>query len=693
MYDWLTHRARSTPDDLALINTNSEMRWSYSGLDAAVDETAGRLAALGIEPGDHVGMLLSTQLLSVCLIHAAQRLGLRLVPLNDRLTATELTTQIEHSNLAMLVCGADTEQLAVEAAGSTPVASVDDPQWEEVKSFRAVEPEPVEPVDWELDDPQLMVFTSGSTGQPKAVVLTMGNLLSSAAASGFRLGVSPDDRWLLTLGLYHVGGIAPILRSTLYGTAVVLRDSFDPGGVADDIERYDVTVVSLVPTMLSEMLERRGTLSDSLRAVLLGGAPAPDSLIERCRNYSIPVFPTYGMTETASQIATARPQQAFERTGTVGRPLMWTELTIVDDDGMPVETGERGEIVVSGPMVTSGYYGDVDANVDAFCEHGLRTGDIGYVSEHGYLHVLNRIDDRIISGGENIDPGEIVEVLRSHQDIDEAAVVGIEDETWGECVAALIVPRTEGLSEDMIESHCRERLAGYKLPRVIALTEALPRTASGTIKRPVVRQQLSAFATSDSADGPEELTAPTEATVLDPPSDSSTTAPEAETKQRESTAAPDELLSTPSETASSESSSVADRRKTASNDEDDEPVDDSRTDQALAVDSTNDAETEALIEDAESTDTRSTDTESTGTESTDTESTDTGLSDDERESTDKEAESVDDDEHESTEEQPLETEPASTDEQSSDDHSTDEHSTDDSKRSSGENSAGDSAQQ
>jgi len=536
MYDWLTHRAHSTPDDLAVIDTESDTRWSYSGLDAAVDETAGRLAALGIEAGDHVGMLMSTQLLSVCLIHAAQRLGLRLVPLNSRLTPAELTDQIDHCDLDVLVCGADTEQLAVESAGSTPIASVDDPQWAEVQSFRSVEPEPIEPVDWELDDPQLLVFTSGSTGQPKAVVLTMGNLLSSAAASGFRLGVSPDDRWLLTLALYHVGGIAPILRSTLYGTAIVIRESFDPGGVADDIERYDVTVVSLVPTMLAEMLERRGTLSDSLRAVLLGGAPAPDSLIDRCRNYSIPVFPTYGMTETASQIATARPQQAFERPGTVGRPLMWTHLSIVDD-GQPVETGERGEIVVSGPMVTSGYYGDVDANVEAFCEHGLRTGDVGYISEEGYLHVLNRLDDRIITGGENVDPGEIVEALRAHREVDEAAVVGIDDETWGECVAALIVPRGEPLSEEAIESHCRERLAGYKIPRVIAFSEALPRTASGTIKRPVVRQQLSSFAAADDAADDTPLTAPAESTVLDPPG--APTPVDSESQPSESTETPD----------------------------------------------------------------------------------------------------------------------------------------------------------
>jgi len=201
-----------------------------------------------------------------------------------------------------------------------PVASIDEPQWAAVKSFKDVEPATIEPVDWERDDPQLIVFTSGSTGRPKPVVVTMGNLRASAIASAFRLGIDPEDRWLLTLSLYHVGGIAPIFRSTLYGTAVVVRSGFDPGQAADDIDRYDVTMVSLVPTMLKGMLDRRGTLSDSLRVVLLGGAPADDALIQRCENYSVPAHPTYGMTETASQVATARPAEAFEDHDTVGRP-------------------------------------------------------------------------------------------------------------------------------------------------------------------------------------------------------------------------------------------------------------------------------------------------------------------------------------------------------------------------------------
>ena len=488
MRDWLTHRAAATPTQLAVVDADADKRWSYSGLDAAVDETAGRLASLGVEAGDHVGMVLPRQFRALCLLHAAQRLGVRLVPLNDRLTASELADRIDRADCSILVCNADTEPDAVEAADAVPVASIDSPQWDSVESFTTVEPDPVTPVEWARDDPQLIVFTSGSTGAPKPVTLTMGNLLASATASAFRLGVDPEDRWLLTLSLAHVGGIAPVLRSTLYGTAVVLRRGFEPGRAADDIDRHDVTAVSLVPVMLRRMLESRGTLADSLRVVLLGGAPAPESLIRRCDNYSVPVYPTYGMTETASQAATARPAAAFDRPEAVGSPLLWTDLTIIDDDGAPVEQGETGEIVVAGPTVTPGYYGDPDT--EGFCAHGLRTGDAGYRTDEGALVVCNRIDDRIHSGGETVDPGELVDVLRTLNGVDDAAVVGLDDEEWGERVAALVATDQPDLTTDAVESACRDQLAGYKVPRIIAFTEGIPRTESGTINREAVKREL-----------------------------------------------------------------------------------------------------------------------------------------------------------------------------------------------------------
>ncbi len=253
--------------------------------------------------------------------------------------------------------------------------------------------------------------------------------------------------------------------------------------------------------------------------MLLGGAPAPDALIERCENYSIPVYPTYGMTEAASGVATATPEEAVDRLGTVGRPLLGTDLTVVDDSGAPVGVGETGEIVIDGPTVTPGYYRDPDANRRAFGEHGLRTGDVGYRDEDGYLFVLNRRDDRIITGGENVEPGEVAAVLREHPSVAEVAVAGLPDEEWGERVAALVVPAeddeeadaepttasgqnsdaTAAAATDSAERpldavallrFARERLAGFKLPRTVGFADELPRTVSGTVDREALRDRL-----------------------------------------------------------------------------------------------------------------------------------------------------------------------------------------------------------
>ena len=445
MRDWLSHRVVSSPDDVALVRAEDGEAWTYTDLDRLVSETAGRLAAHGIGPGDKVGVVTPPYVGTVGLIHAAMRIGATFVPLGEGLTERELAARIDGVDLSAVVCAESTEGEALDAVSRTdsvPVFSVDDPVDEAVTGVHDAEPESADPATWAFDDTLCVLFTSGTTGDPKPVPLTAGNVYSSAVASAFRLGVEPDDRWLVSLALHHMGGLAPVYRSALYGTTLVLREGFDPGGTADDIDTYDVTGVSLVPTMLQQMLDRRGTLSESLRAVLLGGAPAPDELLERCRDYSIPVFPTYGMTEAASQIATAAPRQTRDRLDTVGRPVFGTDVTVVDEDDTPVGPGETGEIVVDGPTVTPGYI-DADADGDAldrsaFGEYGLHTGDVGRLDDDGFLYVLNRLDDRIISGGENVEPGEVVDVFREFPAVEDVAVVGLDDEVWGERVSALV---------------------------------------------------------------------------------------------------------------------------------------------------------------------------------------------------------------------------------------------------------------
>jgi O-succinylbenzoic acid--CoA ligase len=502
MQDWLTHRVRATPNRTALVRASTGETLDFANLDAMVDDLAGRLAALGVETGDHLGMLMETRLAAVCTVYAADRLGAVLVPVGDDLTAGELADQLDVADVTTLVCSAETEATAV-AAFDGPVCSVDDATHESVRPLSEAVPERVTPTAWDLGDTRLLVFTSGTTGAPKAVRLTQGNLLASAVASAFRLGLHGDDRWLVCLSLHHMGGLSPVLRMPLYGTTVVLEESFDPGRTADDIGSYDVTCVSLVPTMLKRMLDLRGTLADSLRVVLLGGAPAPDELVERCRDFSVPVHPTYGMTETASQVATATPREAFGDPGTVGRPLFWTSVTVRDGDG-EAPPGVPGELVVDGPTVSPGYYSDLDATEAAFGPHGLRTGDVGYLDDEGRLFVLGRVDDQIITGGENVHPREVADVLRAHPMVADVVVVGVPDDEWGELVGALVVPTDDDLTVDAVESYCRERLAGFKLPRVVSFVEELPRTASGTVERAAARDRLIAgISGSESEAGPD----------------------------------------------------------------------------------------------------------------------------------------------------------------------------------------------
>jgi O-succinylbenzoic acid--CoA ligase len=486
MTDVLAQRVRVSPEATALIEIGGR-EWTYRDLDERVERTAGRLAALGME-GAHLGCLLETRPATVALVHAAARLGCVLVPLNTRLTPTELDEHVERADLAALICGADTAATATELSTELPVASVDGAERADITSLTDVSPVGFTPAEQNPDEPALMLATSGTTGEPKLVVLTAENLRSSAVASAFRLGVMPEDRWFDPLAIYHMGGVAPIVRSALYGTAVVVTGGFDAETTLDALERFDCTGISLVPTMLRRLLDA-GPLPDSLRFVLLGGAPAAEDLIERCGERSVPVHPTYGMTETASQVATARPDEALAHTGTVGRPLFGTDLAVLDGEGNDVETGETGELVVSGPTVFAGYYGDSEATARAFSEHGLHTGDVGHRDAGGRLWVTGRRDEMISTGGELVAPTEVAGALRSHPSIDAASVVGLADPEWGERVSALVVGDIS--DAETVRTHCREHLAGFKIPRTIAFSDELPRTASGTVERDAVRTRLS----------------------------------------------------------------------------------------------------------------------------------------------------------------------------------------------------------
>lgn len=490
-HDWLAERVRATPDALALVM--DERQWRYRELDSMVACYCRGLVRRCVQSGQHVAVLLANGVEYVCLIHALARLGAVLVPLNTRLTTAELQWQIEQSDCTLLIHDEAHAPAVAAFNGSVGCAVVDVKLLWSLGAQSLADEETTPPGHFELDAPQAIVFTSGTTGRPKGAVITFANHFWSATASAYRLGLSPADRWLSCLPLYHVGGLAVVFRSCLYGTAIVLHPRFELDAFSRSLDRDGITLTSVVPTMLHRLLSHRAGQAwpDSLRHILLGGAAATEELLAAARASGAPVATTYGLTEAASQVATMRPEDVLRKPGSVGKPLMFSRVRIVDRDGNALPPGERGEIVVAGPTVMAGYYKNPEATAATLRNGELYTGDIGYLDEAGDLWLVQRRSELIISGGENVYPAEVEAVLRQHPAVAAACVVGLPDAEWGERVAALIepVPGATVTAAELLE-HCRSRLARYKHPRLIQFADTLPQTASGKIERRTVIDRL-----------------------------------------------------------------------------------------------------------------------------------------------------------------------------------------------------------
>ncbi len=482
--NWLTHRAATAPDRPALIADGA--RWSFAELDRWASALARGLAALGVRPGDRVALLLRNSPEFVALIHAAPRLGITLAPLNTRLAAPELAWQIADADVHVLIYDADNAAPAVatlQRLAAPPRAM----SLADLVALPETEHDLYSTID--LDASFTIIYTSGTTGQPKGALLTYGNYWWSAIGSALNLGTHVDDRWLAVLPLFHVGGLSIVIRAAIYGIPIVLHRTFDPAAVNHAIDEDGVTIVSVVSAMLRRLLDERGSNSypTTLRCILLGGGPAPQPLLEACAARGMPVVQTYGLSEAASQVATLAPADAPHKLGSAGKPLLLTELRI-ERAGAPASAGEVGEILVRGPTVMQGYINRPDATAEALRDGWLHTGDLGYLDQDGYLYIVSRRTDLIISGGENIYPAEVEAILLAHPAVEEAAVVGLPDARWGQVPAAAIKLRPGAtLSEDQLIEFCRVRLAGYKLPRAFRFVGALPRNAAGKVLRDQLR--------------------------------------------------------------------------------------------------------------------------------------------------------------------------------------------------------------
>ncbi|MEO8392380.1 MAG: o-succinylbenzoate--CoA ligase [Chloroflexota bacterium] len=491
MRDWLAAAAEKSPDSPALFvwRYSAFLPMTYSSLTVTAAYLAEYLASKSVSYGDYVAAIIQPGALYVSFVWAVARLGAVLVPLNARLTPEELNYQVESIGCKVVACDANNEANARNLQTPDREICVIATSVDGVRSSLPV----LETLNWmhrlsgeiDLNAVQSIVFTSGTTGKPKGVQITFGNLYHSALASAERLGASPDDRWLCPLPFYHVGGLSIIFRSALYGSSIVLPDTTSTEAIVKGLHDSQATMVSLVPTQLYRMLEAGFDLPPSLRLILLGGAAATPELVARCIAKNLPIALTYGLTECASQVATATPDQVRAKPGTVGKPLDGTTVRIVDAEGYDLPVGEYGEIIVSGATVMKGYLGQPPTNGE------FHTGDIGYLDADGDLWIVQRRSDLIVSGGENVYPVEVEAVLRQHPAVEDACVVGLPDAEWGQRVAAMVALRKgQTLSEAALIAFSRERLAGYKQPRKIVFVDELPTTASGKVQRAKVGEQM-----------------------------------------------------------------------------------------------------------------------------------------------------------------------------------------------------------
>lgn len=475
MPHWLDKRAELTPHRVAVIGGGET--WTFKELAEKTRVTAGRLASLGVKPGDHVAVLMANGLHTIRIIHALSYLGAVLVPLNTRLAPTEITWQLDNVEATWLLYD-EKHQKQVQKLREGNDRRV---------SLVEIDRQPILTFPFQkylsLDQTHSIMYTSGTTGYPKGVILTYGNHWWSASGSVLNLGLQMDDRWLLCVPLFHMSGLSILMRSVIYGIAVVLQEQFDPEEANQSIMNDGVTLMSVVTVMLSRMIEVLGTNSypAAFRCMLLGGGPAPQSLLETCKAKGIPVFQTYGLTETASQIVTLSPEESLRKLGSAGKPLFPAELRIQEGKRI-CKAKEEGEIVVRGPNVTQGYWKKPEATQQVIQDGWLHTGDIGYMDEEGFLYVLDRRKDLFISGGENVYPAEVEAVLLAHPAVAEAGVTGWKSEEWGHVPIGFVKVKKKVTAEELIH-HCRSRLAPYKVPVRMMMVDELPRNAAGKLLR------------------------------------------------------------------------------------------------------------------------------------------------------------------------------------------------------------------
>lgn len=475
--NFLKNRAALTPNREAIVF--KDKRLTFKELYQEAYYRAGVLTASGVTEKAYVGFLVKSDLDTVISLLALQIIGAKAVLLNNRLTADELVYQLNDARVEFLVTEPVFNSVCKQIKEQMPALNIMD------KQAAASYAEPSEKKIIHLADTCTIMYTSGTTGFPKGVIQTYGNHWWSAMGSVLNLGLHEKDAWLCAVPLFHISGYSILIRSMVYGIKLVLHDHFEVDKILRDIEKEKISIMSVVTTMLQKIeFAVEKSLPLTFRCMLLGGGPASLDLLNSCMKKGIPVYYSYGMTETSSQIVTLASEYSTKKIGSAGKALFPAQIKIMDDKGNETAPNIPGEIAVYGPNVSQGYLNKGKISIDGW----FYTGDIGYIDSEGFLFVLDRRTDLIISGGENIYPAEIEGVLTAINGIIDAGVVGEKNEEWGEVPIAFVVKEHNVvLTEETILNICKQKLAKYKVPKKVYFISEIPRNASKKILRRKLR--------------------------------------------------------------------------------------------------------------------------------------------------------------------------------------------------------------
>ena len=499
---FLAKRSQLNPAVEALVEVERGRRFTYAELDERANRIASALRTRGIGPGDRVAFLMMNGVEYVEAYYGVAKLGAVMVPLNWRLVPDELSFILADSGAVALLFDSEFDESAAALHGGDTelriwlrVGDGGGPDFaDDYDTVCAAETSEAVESDVSGDDLLFIMYTSGTTGLPKGVVHSHDTMAAASITMNMTADTRAGDRYLQMLPLFHVGALTPMTGCLHRGCTVVLMRQFDPAAVFPLIEAERITAGLAVPAMLNFMLAsgtHEASDHSTLRWLMSGAAPVPVALIEKYAALGIEIHQVYGLTETCGPACLISPEAALTKAGSTGPAFFHTDVRVVDGDGAQVAPGEVGEVIIRGAHIMKEYWNRPEATAETLRDGWLYSGDLATIDAEGFVYIQDRKKDMIITGGENVYPAEIEDVLARHPKLSESAVIGLPSDRWGESPAAIVVANPgEAVTSDEVIDFCNGKLARYKIPRVVEFIDVIPRNPTGKILKRVLREQF-----------------------------------------------------------------------------------------------------------------------------------------------------------------------------------------------------------